>query len=200
MKTALIATAIAGALAAPQAFAQANNFAGFNVGVNGNLATSSTEINTGDLSANVGDASQNASVEVVYDFDLGGSGVLGLGGTYSLTSLKSGSLVMAGSNMELRNKDLFTVYVEPGYALNNAILLYVKIAYVGGKGERTLNGVVGSQNYYGTGYGAGARALLNKHLYLQAEFLQSEYGERPIDGMPYKPSSTTGSIGLGLKF
>lgn len=200
MKQALIAAAMVGACAAPQAFAQASNFSGFNAGVNVNFASTSAEIDTGAFSAHVGDASQNVSLQGAYAFDLGGRGVLGLGLTYSLTSLKTGSVVTAGTNMELRNNDMYSAYIEPGYVLNDATLLYAKIAYVGAKGERILNGATGSQNYYGIGYGAGARAFLSKNLYLQGEFLQSEYGERPIDGMPYKSSSTTGSIGVGFKF
>jgi len=200
MKKALIASALVGALAAPQAFAHVSDFAGFSVGVNLDFASSSAEIRTGGLAAKVGDTSQNVSMQAAYGFDLGDHAVLGLGLTYSLGYLKSGSLPIAGTNVEWRNNDMFSAYFEPGYALNSATLLYAKIAYVGAKGERVSTSLIGSQNYYGLGYGAGARAMLTRHLYLQAEFLRSEYGERPIDGMPYKPSSTTGSIGLGYKF
>lgn len=200
MKKALIASALVGALAAPQAFAHVGNFAGFSVGVNLDFASSSAEIRTGGLSAEVGDTSQNVSLQAAYGFDLGDHAVLGLGLTYSLGYLKSGSLPIAGTNVEWRNNDMFSAYFEPGYALNNATLLYAKIAYVGAKGERVSTSPIGSQNYYGVGYGAGARALLSKHLYLQVEFMQSEYVERPIDGIPYRPTSTTGSLGIGFKF
>ena len=200
MKKVLVATAIVGALAAPQAFARANDFVGFNVGVNVDFASSSAETSTGALSAHIGDTSQNVSLQGAYAFAVGGRGVLGLGLSYSLTSLKSGSLVVAGTDVEWRNNDLFSAYMEPGIVVDNATLLYAKIAYVGGKGERISNGLIGSQNYYGIGCGAGARVLLSKHLYLQGEFMRSDYGERPIDGIPYKPSSTIGSIGLGFRF
>lgn len=200
MKKALIASALVGALAAPQAFAHVGNFAGFSVGVNLDFASSSAEIHTGGLSAKVGDTSQNVSLQAAYGFDLGDHAVLGLGLTYSLGYLKSGSLPIAGTNVEWRNNDMFSAYFEPGYALNNATLLYAKIAYVGAKGERVSTSPIGSQNYYGVGYGAGARALLSKRLYLQVEFMQSEYAERPIDGIPYRPTSTTGSLGIGFKF
>jgi len=200
MKKALVATAMAGALAGPQAFAQASNFSGASVGANLDFSSSTAEVTTGGLSAKVGDASQNVSLYAAYGFDLGGSGVLGLGLTYSLTSLKSGSIDMAGTHVEWQNHDIFSAYIEPGYALNDATLLYAKIAYVGAKGERISNGLTNSQNYYGAGYGAGARLLLTQHLYLQGEFMRAEYGERPIDGMPHKPASTTGSLGLGYKF
>lgn len=200
MARASITAALVVAWLVSQTSAHASQFAGFSAGANVNFASSSAEINAAGSSARVGDTSQNASLYAAYGFDWGASSVLSLGLSYHLTSLRSGSLVMAGSNVELRNNDMFSAYLEPAYVLNDATLLYAKVAYVGAKGERILNGLIGSQNYYGLGYGAGARALLTRHLYLQAEFLRSEYGERPIDGMPYKPSSTTGSIGLGYKF
>jgi hypothetical protein len=200
MKKALIAIAMVGALAGSQASAQVSNFAGYSAGVNLDFSSSTAEINTGGLSAKVGDASQNVSLYAAYGFDLRDRVVLGLGLSYSLTSLKSGSVNMAGTRVEWQNHDIFSAYIEPGYALNNDTLLYAKIAYVGAKGERISNGVTNSQNYYGAGYGAGARVLLTRHLYLQGEFMRAEYGERPIDGMPHKPASTTGSLGLGYKF
>lgn len=44
---------------------------------------------------------------------------------------------MAGSNVELRNNDMFSAYIEPAYVLNDATRLYAKMAYIGGKGSRS---------------------------------------------------------------
>lgn len=200
MKKVLIATAVATALAVPQAFAQASNFAGFSLGLNANFVSSSTEL-SGGTTGKLGDTTQIASLEGAYGFNMGGRGVLGLGLTYNLGDLKGGS---AGTT-EFKGKDMYSVYLAPGYALSNDTLLYGKLAYVAAKGQVSSVGFpTDSQNFDGVGYGAGARALLSKNLYLQVEFMQAQYNKKTISSggssVDFKPFSTTGTIGLGYKF
>jgi outer membrane immunogenic protein len=196
MKKILIASAIVATLAAPQAFAQASNFSGFSLGLNANFVTSSTERTAGGATAKLGEGTQTASLQGAYGFDLGGSGALGLGLTYNLGDLKGGTT----GTSEFKGKDMYSVYIEPGYVLGSSTLLYGKLAYLGMKGEATTAGTTASENFDGVGYGAGARALLSRNLYLQIEFMQSDYNKKAISGTDYKPSGTTGAIGLGYRF
>lgn len=192
MKKALIATAAVAAMAAPQAFAQAGNFTGFSVGLNANLVSASTEIS--GASTKIGDTTQTASLEGAYGFAMGRSGALGVGLTYNLGDTKAGTI--AGT--DFKGKDMYSVYVAPGYVLNNDTWLYGKLAYQVMKGE--LSGGLGSANFDGYGYGAGARAMLSRNLYLQIEFLQAAYGEKTVGTAKLKPSETHGTIGLGYRF
>lgn len=196
MKKTFIASAITAALVAPQAFAQGSNFGGFSLGLNANFVSSATERTTGGATTKLGEGTQTAGLQGAYGFSMGANGALGLGLTYSLGDVKGGS--MAGT--EFKGKDMYSVYVEPGYALSNSTLLYGKLAYLAMKGEQSSGGVTSSENFDGLGYGAGARALLSRNLYLQVEFMQSDYNKKAISGVDYKPSGTVGSIGLGYKF
>lgn len=74
------------------------------------------------------------------------------------------------------------------------------MAYLGMKSEMTGGGTSGSENFEGVGYGAGIRTMLDKNLFLQVEFIQSAYNQKTRDGVAFKPSASTGTIGIGYKF
>lgn len=182
------------------AFAQADNFAGLSVGANVNFATTSTEFSGGGVLAKIGDTSQNASLQAAYGVALGNRGVLGFGVTYGLGDLKAGTLAADGTSVDIKAKNMYSIYIEPGYAVSNSTLAYAKMAYLGMKGEITANGTSGSENFGGVGYGAGFRTMLDKNLFLQVEFIQSAYSQKTRDGVAFKPSASTGTIGIGYKF
>lgn len=200
MKKILIATAVAAVLAAPQVFAQANNFTGFSVGANVNLATMSTELSEPGSSIKLGESSQNASLQAAYGLALGKSGVLGFGATVGLGDLKAGAIAGGGESVNLKAKNMYSIYIEPGYALTTSTLAYAKIAYLGMKGEASGGGATASENFNGVGYGAGIRTMLDKNLFLQVEFMQSNYSQKTVSGISLKPSASTGTIGIGYKF
>ncbi len=203
MKKVLIAAAVAASCIAPQAFAQTNGasgFTGFSIGANANASTSSTEVSNVNGSVDLGKSSQNVSLQAAYGVDLGNNYVLGLGATYALGDLKSGSASTGGFNANLKGKDAYSIYLEPGYAISNSTLVYGKLAYLNMKGEVEGTGYRGSKNFSGVGYGIGVRHKLNKNLFLQGEIAQSEYSDESISGTTYKPSATTGTVGIGYQF
>jgi opacity protein-like surface antigen len=200
MKRVLIAAAIAATLVSPQAFAQAQNFAGFGVALNGHLANASTDVSTVDGSLKIGDHSQNASLQAGYGFVLSNSAVLGLGVTYHLGDLKGGSFSSGGNSFEVKGKDMYSVYIEPGYAFSNSTLVYAKLAYHGMKVEVSGNGSSASEDFEGVGYGLGMRAKLDKNLFFQVEFAQTEFKTKSIEGGSFKPYATLGTVGIGYQF
>lgn len=200
MKKVFIAAAIAATLVSPQAFAQAQNFAGFGVALNGHLANASTDVSTVDGSLKIGDHSQNASLQAGYGFVLSNSAVLGLGLTYNLGDLKGGSFSSGGNSFEMKGKDMYSVYIEPGYALSNSTLIYAKLAYHGVKGEVSGNGSSASEDFEGVGYGVGMRAKLDKNLFFQVEFAQIDFKSKTIEGGSFKPYATLGTVGIGYQF
>jgi outer membrane immunogenic protein len=199
MKKILTAAAIA-ALASTQALAQASNFTGFSAAANVNTSSANTEIRGGGVSGKTGDSSQNVTLQAAYGLAVGSNGVLGFGATYGLGDVKAGSFSAGGDRYDIKGKDMYSLYVEPGYAVSNSTLVYAKLAYLGMKGESSFNGATGSDNFDGVGYGLGVRTLLDKNLFLQVEFKQSDYSEQTVNNVSYKPSGSTGTIGIGYRF
>ena len=201
MKKLLIAATVAASCFAPQAFAQANDFAGLSVAANVNMSTATSKISQTGLSVDMGESSQNVSLQAAYGLPMGNNFVLGFGGTYALGDMNAGSMTSGANTINFKAKDMYSIYVEPGYAVSNTTLVYAKLAYLGMKGEGSLNGVAGtSEDFNGTGYGVGIRTKLNKNLFLQAEFTQSNYEEITKSGVAIKPSATTGTVGIGYQF
>jgi outer membrane immunogenic protein len=193
MKKILIAAAVAASCIAPQAYAQANGFTGLSAGVNANASTSSAEVGEGINAIDMGKSSQNVSLQAAYGFALGNNYVLGLGATYALGDLKYGS----ANGVNVKGKDAYSLYLEPGYAFSNSTLVYAKLAYLGMKGE--VSGI-GSTDFSGVGYGVGVRHKLSTNLFLQGEISQSEYSSETVSTTPIEPSGTTGTVGIGYQF
>lgn len=201
MKKILIASAVAATIFVPQVFAQARNFEGLSLGVNLNAASTSSEISGAGFSNENGDTSTHVGVQAAYGFPLGDTFVLGIGATYDFGDLKSGSTSVSGAGYELKGKDRYSVYFEPGFVVSNSSIVYAKIGYHGMKGEINLStGQTYSDDYSGAGFGAGVRTMVNKNLYFQAEFIQAYFDEKTQNGIRLKPSATIGTVGVGYKF
>lgn len=201
MKQFIMAAAVAAALFSPQAFSQIRNFDGPRLGVNLNVANASNEFSVGGASFKNGDASQTGSLQAAYGFAVSDSIVLGVGLAYGPGDIKAGSAATGGVGYELKAKDLYSLYFEPGVLVANATLAYGKLSYQGMKGETKLTtGATLSDNFIGTGYGAGIRTMLSSNLYLQAEFEQIGYTEKSNSGVTSKPTITLGTLGLGYRF
>lgn len=201
MQKPLVVTACAVVLAMPHAWAQSERFSGWSLGANLNATTTWTEFTGGGSSAKMSDSAQNLSLQAAYGLTLGHHGVLSFGLTYGLGELKAGSTTAGGRNVEFRLKDLYSVYLEPGYAISPNWLAYAKLGYYGVRaGEESVDGVTASKTFGGLGYGLGVRTMLDRNLYLQIEYTQADYNRKTPDFGTYRPMTATGSIGLGLKF
>lgn len=179
-----------------QASAQGKNFEGFSIAVNGNSASVSTEASEGGLSEKFGDTSENFILQAAYGVSMGGNGILGLGGTYTLADFNAGSL-RGGS---LKGKDMYSLYIEPGFMFNASTLVYAKASYLNMKGEVSFPGLSGSENFDGLGYGAGVRVAFGKTAFWQIELTQSDYNSKSIDGVGFKPSALNRTVGVGYRF
>jgi opacity protein-like surface antigen len=173
--------------------AQSSNFEGASIGLNLNSNTLTTQVNS---TTSIGDSSTASSIEGAYSFALNNDVLLSLGGTYSLSDLKAGTV--AGL-LEIKAKNLYTVYVEPAYVIGSTAL-YGKLAYIATKGTATAAGESNSSNFHGTAYGVGSRLLLNKNFYIQVEYLTTNFSSKTIDGTNIQPGGTIGTVGIGYKF
>ena len=200
MKKILLA-AVLGAALAPQAFAQGRNFEGFSVGVNASSSSVSTEATGTGVSGKFGDGSENFTLQAAYGVSMGGNGVLGLGGTYTLADFNAGNITSGATTTSLKGKDMYSLYVEPGFLVNPSTLVFAKAAYISMKGETSGSGVTGgSENFDGLGYGAGVRMSFGKTAFWQFELTQSDYNAKSISGLNLKPSSFNRTIGIGFRF
>ncbi len=202
MKKLLIASAIVATFAAPQAFAQAKNFEGFSVGLNINANSSDTDItNTGGFVKATGQTSTNASVQAQYNLALGSAFVLGVGGAFEMGDADLGS---SGTTFSGKRKNAYSVYIAPGIALDDSWLIYGKVASIAASFETTGAAIfTGKTDTTGVGYGIGFQKMLNKNVYLQAEFMQNKYNDKTIVTTLTTQAKTEArafSFGVGYKF
>lgn len=201
MKTIFIAATVATVLCAPLAQAQNRGFEGFSLGLNVNSATVSNEFTAGGTQVKFGETSPNSSFQAAFGLPAIGIFNLGFGLTYALSELKAGTSTVGGINYELKEKDAYSIYIEPGFSIADSTIVYGKLAHLGMRGETRLPaGSILGEDYFGLGYGIGVRALAGKNWFLQGEVLQNNYNERSSNGLTIKPSSTVGTIGVGYKF
>jgi hypothetical protein len=197
LKSAIAVAALG--LCATTSFAQTSNFSGFSAGINLNMVGASTEISNGANKLSLGENSATVAVQGSYAFNLGGGGVMGVGAAYNAGELAAGK-ISAGANLyTLRVKNLYSIFIEPGFATGNS-LFYGKLAYLNGKGEESLNANSGSDTFTGAGYGVGMRSMMDSKMYLQVEILQTTFSEKTFGTSVYKPSATMATFGIGVKF
>lgn len=194
----LIASLIAGAIFPSVSFA----FEGFSAGGNLNFANAATELTVSNIKYSQGGPnSQFASAQAAYGFATGKDWILGVGLGYGLGDAKSGEITASGTGYNLKAKNIWNAYLEPGVKVNPTTLAYGKVAYSGMKGVLTLtSGSSDTEKFNGWGYGAGVRVLTSSTMYWQVEFLQTNYDSKTANGVKAKPSVTVGTIGFGLKF
>jgi opacity protein-like surface antigen len=182
-------------------FAQANPFEGFSAGVNVSSVGASTELSgDGGGSLNFGQQSIVPSLEVGYMFGISKEFALGLTATYDLADTKAGS----ADGFNIKGKNHYSINLKPGYVIGNSTMAYVLLGYNATKGTISSDGQSASSNFSGFGAGFGVQTLIDKNIYLKAEFQQITYSSKTFtDGVGSfnaKPSATVGTIGVGYKF
>ena len=184
---------LCGMACALSANAQSSNFEGASVALNVNSATLTTAIST----VAVGESSTNGSIQGAYSFALSESGLFSVGATYALGDLKAGSI--STSSITVKAKNLYTIYAEPAI-VNGNTAFYGKLAYIATKGVLTTSSTTYNSNFSGIGYGVGIRTLMDKNMYVQVEFMNSNFNSNTINGTTVEPDGTIGTIGIGYKF
>lgn len=195
----LCAGLLAIASAAP-ACAQLSPFSGWSLGLNLNRATTATRFGGAGVTSTMGDSDVNSSLQAAYGLALGARYQLGLGMTLGLNDLRAGSLSLSGSELSFKLRNMYSLYAEPGYTVGEHTLFYGKLSYLGGRGEESYGGEVFGKTYAGLGLGAGVRTMLGERLYLQIELLYGDYEWKTARTGAFRPTSTSGSVGLGWRF
>lgn len=182
------------ALTGSQAFAQANSFDGFSIAAGLNIAnTTFSRTNNGVAGNSVGSTQGNAVLQVHYDYAASEKFVLGFGATADRGKIPFGN--WQPSNIEIQMKDRYSVYVAPGYALNDSILLYGKLAYI----TATVSDPRATE-LSGTGYGVGIKILGGSRLFYQAELSGTDYAKRQYINATDTFGLNILTLGIGYKF
>jgi opacity protein-like surface antigen len=193
------------AFSALQAQAQSGGFQGLSLGLNAGMIASNTEITSGtSVLDGLGHISAVGSLQAAYGWAIGDA-MVSVGATYNLNDVDGGELrTLAGARTAIyKARDAYSVYVEPGFKLNDRTLAFATLSYEAASAKAEDGaGVITKQDIQGTGYGFGLRTLLDKNMYVQVAVKQVYYdSERfPGDTADFKTRSTLGSVGVGYRF
>lgn len=192
---------VAGIIFSTSAFAQAEKFAGASVGINGGFNSQILDFSGTKL----GNDTYSYNVNGSYTFALSNQYTFGIGLTYDLGDMEASdakTMSITGSSNPYKIKSHYSLNFEPGYAINEKYLAYLKLAYHGGKAYQSDLSV--DQNITGTGYGFGTKYFISKDTFFSFEIQNIKYNSYSIT-----PSSTTytvthkntlSTIGIGYKF
>ena len=139
-----------------------------------------------------------ASLALGYTFGLSPRHTLGIKLSGDFKNGEYGSGAVGGNDMKVIEKHHYSVAVEPGYVVNPQLLVFGILAYHTAVAE--IEGGTESARMNGVGYGIGFKHAIADHLFLMGDLQRVNYGEKTIDGLTVKPSSTVGAIGLGYHF
>lgn len=195
MKKIAIAAVVATLAFSGQAFAQAQNFAGFQVGATLDSVASRTE----GLSSSWADAGVNASLFAQQNFELSGNWLLGVGASYQLGENPAGS----DSSGQFKTKGVYSLYVAPGVVFGGRNFVYGKLAYVGADSKFVAtSGTTTAASITGTSFGAGWQMPISQNLFFGAELMVTKYGTYKFCSScaDAKSNSATASASISYKF
>ena len=188
---------VAGLIFSASTFAQAEKFAGVSIGINTGFESNQTALaNT----ANFGGHSTPFNVNGSYTFLISPNMTVTTGLTYDLTDATTATF--SSGNAKLKNH--YALNIEPGYALSENTLGYLKVAYHSASSSLSSGSSTYSKTVSGWGYGFGAKHKLDKNLFINIEIQQVGYDayqpDSNVSSGTIAPTSTFGTIGLGYQF
>jgi hypothetical protein len=189
---------VAGIIYSASAFAQAKNFAGASVGINAGFNNEIVDFG----GTKIGNDSYRYNINGSYTFALSEQTTLALGMTYDLgntTAINATTMsnVASGSNPYLL-KSHYSINIEPGYALTEKNLAYLKLAFHRAKAFSTDLSL--DQSISGTGYGIGTKYLISNNTFLSLEIQKINYKSFTYSSESVKHLTTLSTIGIGYKF
>lgn len=182
------------------AHADENHFAGPYVVVSNEWKHASVKVDGEKISK----SEAAPSIGVGYTFGIDHHATLGLKATFDAKSGEYGvgeTALSTSAETVVKEKSHYSIAVEPGYAINDQILVFGILAYHGAKAELlTGDTALGRSSLSGFGYGVGAKYALPNHFFLMAELQKVNYQGKTIAGSEVKPSSTVAAVGIGYHF
>ena len=190
-------------------------FNGLSLGINGLLKSTSIKTSTtiNGIANNLdGVGQQNLGIGIFgdYAFRVSDSALFLLGGTYDFNDSDIVRVYgRIGSEVKVKEKNHYSLFVAPAYQLSESSLGYIKLAYHQTKFENinTLDGnELGTANsrytkkFDGYGIGIGFRTLIADNFYGNLEVQRVFYSRENVSPVAFDADSTIGSLGLSYKF
>lgn len=160
-------------------------------------------------SAYTGDTSVFGQISGEYTFSVGANVRLGAGVFLDVGDGKAGSATFtaggATATASFKETRRYGVAVEPGIALGDNALVYMKLTYNRARGEASSTAGSGSETFAGFGYGLGLKHMVNTSVFVYAEWQQVNYERKTYAysggaSETIKPKTTLGLFGVGTKF
>lgn len=185
--------------------AQNTNFTGATLG--GNIVLQDNKIDYGgDLNGRTSkDTNVAFQLDAAYGIALGQTWVATIGATYDINKSDYGSLNYQDGNrtetVKVKAKDHWSVYLAPGYAINNNWLVYGKVAYHQFKGEFTDTAMPsGTTKHNGYGLGAGTSYAVTPNFLVSGEVQHISLDRATGNNSNGKPSSTQLTMKAAYRF
>ena len=189
-------------------------FNGLSIGLNGLLKSSSiktTATSRGESGTfdSVGQQNLGAGLFADYAFRVSDRALFLVGGTYDLNDSENFKVSGRGSEVTIKEKKHYSVFIAPAYQMSQTSLGYIKLAYHQAEFENINSGTptqLGfantrySKDFKGYGIGLGFRTLIADNFYGNLEVQRVFYGNENISPATFDVSSTIGSLGLSYKF
>jgi opacity protein-like surface antigen len=175
--------------------ADAQNFQGLRIGGNLNMKGASTKLS--DSSGQIGTFGGNnigGGITVAVSQRISNKVIIGVGASFSNSKFKSGTADI----VEIKGKNLWTAFVEPGVVVGENTLLYGKAGYAGMKGS--VDEFNTAYTFKGYVYGLGIRTMVVDSLYVEVEALQYKFNSKEIEGMTFETKATSANVGVGYIF
>jgi hypothetical protein len=199
MKT--IMTAAVCIAMATGASAQISNFEGLSGAVKLNSVATLLGLTGEEGSFPTGEQSLGGSVQLAFGFVASPSTVISVGAEFGLGKAKGADFKGIDIDTQIDTKEQLSLYVEPGWLINDTTLAYGKLSHEAAKFVRSADGSKVTKSSKGTGFGFGIRTMLNKASFLQVEVKQADYSSVDfVERRLKKPKATVGSIGVGIRF
>lgn len=171
-------------------------------------ATNVNNINTGLVSIAAG-----------YNFGINANYVLGIGATYypgasssatgTLNTLYNGNVV-GSTNATYNIKNLYNIFLSPGYVIDKDRLAYLKVGYTGATiGLSSPILAYNTSNLTGVTVGLGYKQMINSQWYAFGEANYASYGSQTASARTTTGTSVSNSIkgtgtdllvGIGYRF
>ena len=203
--------------------AQSKGFEGASIAAFGSIvgveaSGNVTDANSDTNSGKIGQVTPVAGIDLAYTFATGSNGFVALGATYMpveadfATGNTNASSNNTASNVRGKIKDPYSIYIQPGYAINNSAAVYGKISYLQADFSVSSNNTITQQpgNLNGWGYAIGLITFLTTNAFIQAEASYSEYDSLTAkytssesstsNTVSAKPKVAAGTISIGYKF
>jgi opacity protein-like surface antigen len=219
MKKTVAALAICGLTVPAVSFAQANNFAGFAIGLDASFTSVGGKISDtgvpGYESVDLGGRSTVVpSISVEYNLPLSQSSLIGFGIAADLSKAKLGTSqtvfydeeteAVAIAGAKAKQKNHYSYYLKPQYLISNSTAIYAKLSYHTMKVDFDFDIIDGGglssgsdkTKHKGWGLGVGLKTQLSGNVFGFVEVQQVQYNKKD----DFKPKSTIGSAGIQVHF